>query len=51
MAISKILISNGKLRTAIRMLLLFAFDEIPEIRLSEEAKPIEVSNSVVIKIS
>jgi hypothetical protein len=46
MAIRRMLMSNGKLNTAIRILLLFAFEEIPEIRQSEEAKPIDVRHSV-----
>ena len=51
MAINKMEITTGKLSTAIRMLLLLAFDAIPESKVREEAKPNEVSASVVTKIN
>jgi hypothetical protein len=46
MAISKIEMTIGKLRTAIRMLLLLAFAAMPEIRLSDPANPHEQRRSV-----
>ena len=45
-AISKIASITGKLSTAIRILLLVAFDAMPEIRLNEEENPNEVRNRV-----
>ena len=41
----------GKLNTAIRMLLLLAFEAIPEIRLRAAEKPNEDKTSVRIKIA
>jgi len=51
MAISKMEITTGKLSTAMRILLLLAFDAIPESSVSEEAKPREVNASVAAKIN
>jgi hypothetical protein len=51
MAINKIEITTGKLSTAIRILLLLAFDAIPESKVSEEAKPSEANASVITKIN
>ena len=48
-AVNRIAISTGKLRTAIKMLLLFALEAMPEMRLREAANPIEVSTSNVKK--
>ena len=50
MAMRRMLINSGKLNTAMRMLLLFAFDEMPEIRLNEEAKPMDVRHKVRKKV-
>ncbi len=44
-------ITTGKLRTAIKMLLLFAFEATPESRVSEEAKPNEVNARVMKKMA
>jgi hypothetical protein len=41
----------GKLRTAIRMLLLLAFEAIPEIKLKAAEKPKDDRRSVSIKIA
>ncbi len=49
--INKIEMTTGKLKTAIRMLLLLAFDAIPESNVSDEAKPAEARISTVIKTS
>jgi hypothetical protein len=51
MAINKIEINTGKLSTAIKILLLLAFEAIPESRVREEAKPNEANAIVPIKIS
>ena len=40
---------TGKLSTAIRILLLFAFEAIPDIRLNEAEKPNDVSTRVNTK--
>ena len=48
-AINKSAIMTGKLSTAIRMLLLLALEAMPEIKLKEAEKPIEVKNKVRIK--
>jgi hypothetical protein len=45
-AISRMPITTGKLNTAIRILLLLAFEEIPEMRLKAEANAMEVSRTV-----
>lgn len=45
MAINKIEINTGKLNTAIKILLLFALEAIPDIRLREAENPIDVSAS------
>jgi hypothetical protein len=43
-------ITTGKLSTAIRILLLLAFEAIPESKVREEAKPNEAKASVATKI-
>ena len=48
-AINKMEITTGKLRTAIRILLLLAFDAIPESKVRDEAKPREVNVRVAAK--
>lgn len=50
-AISKMEITTGKLSTAINTLLLFAFAAMPEIKLNEVEKPIEVSNNTRKNVS
>ena len=45
-AINKIPMTTGKLRTAISTLLLFALLEMPDIRLKEAEKPHDVKNNV-----
>ncbi len=47
MANSKIEMTTGKLRTAIKMLLLFALAAMPESIVSEEANPNAVSRIVI----
>lgn len=47
MAKSKMEMTIGKLRTAIKILLLFALAAIPDSMVSEEAKPNEVSRIVI----
>ena len=42
-AINKIEINTGKLKTAIKMLLLFALEAIPDIKLNEAENAMEVS--------
>ena len=46
MAMSKMLMRMGKLRTAMRILLLLAREAIPEISVRAPENPIEVSRSV-----
>jgi hypothetical protein len=43
---NKIEISTGKLRTAIKMLLLLAFEAMPDIRLSAAENPKDANNNV-----
>lgn len=50
-AINKIEITTGKLNTAISMLLLFAFDAIPDSRVNDDAKPNDANTSVTMKIN
>ena len=40
------LMTIGKLSTAIRMELLLVFEEMPDIRLRDDENPVEVSNRV-----
>jgi len=49
-AINKMEITTGKLSTAMRILLLLAFEAIPESKVREEAKPNEAKASVPTKI-
>jgi hypothetical protein len=39
--------SNGKLRTAIKVVLLLAFDTIPDTKVNTDEKPIHVS--IIVK--
>lgn len=50
-AINKMEITTGKLNTAINTLLLFAFEAIPEIKLSEVENPTDANSSTIKNVS